>query len=181
MGAEEDLVAAIVAKREGKPAPKKPRKKAAKKPPAKVGRPRKYTEAMLDEVLLSAAKGATWTAIGEACGIAAWTAQQWCDEESPVYHAEFHVAVTRAKHAADDVALTSLYSRVTGYEYEEECATPFGARTLKKRLHPDVGADKSWLANRIGWRGERTAHEVSGPDGSALTLVAIVSEAAEAE
>jgi len=161
MGAEEDMVAAIVAKREGKP---KPRKKAAKKPPAKIGRPRKYTEAMLDEVLLSAAKGATWTAIGEACGIDDATAQDWCNPDHPTYCAAFHGAVTRAKNKADDVALSSLYGRATGYEYEEETATNSGrVVSVKKRMHSETAASKSWLANRIGWRGETSRVEADDP------------------
>ena len=75
-----------------------------------------------------------------------------------------------------------LFHSGIGFDFEEEAICPgVGVVKLTKRKHGDVGANKSWLANRIGWRGERTAHEVSGPDGSALTLVAIVSEAAEAE
>ena len=166
MDANEQAVAAIVAARQGKTAKRGSAKKpqVAPRPKAKVGRPRKYTPAMLDEVLLSASKGATWSAIGEACGIMPSTAQDWCNLESPRFNEAFSVAVTRAKSAASDAVLTSLFSRANGYDYQEEVATPSGRVVrLTKRLHPETAAAKSWLANTIGWRGETQRVESEDP------------------
>lgn len=169
MDANEALVAEIVAAREGK-SKRKTREAGAIslqvapiKAPAKIGRPRKYVPAMLDEVLLSAADGATWDAIGEACCIDPRTAQDWCDPEGSTYNPDFHRAVTRAKDRADNLVLSALYSRATGYDYKEETATPSGVRDLKKKLHPETAAAKSWLANRIGWRGETQRVEADDP------------------
>ena len=122
--------------------------------PNKGGRPRKYNPAMLDEVLLSAAKGATWEAIGEACGIDPMTAKDWCDKTSPRYSEAFSIAVTRARNKADDVMLTSLYTSGIGYTYEEQALDRNGRVQTLTQYKRDPGSAKSWLANRIGWSGE---------------------------
>ena len=163
MDANEKYVEAIVAKRAGV----KPSAKSSQVAPNKVaskrdtkakhagGRPRKYEPAMLEEVLLSAADGATWDAIGDACGVDPRTAQEWCEDGTPTYNAEFHRAVKRAKDKADNLTLSSLFHRANGYEYTEQVATPSGRIVeLRKPLHPDPGSAKSWLANRISWSGE---------------------------
>lgn len=175
MTTPEDRVAEIVAQRAGKPKPRKSRAKTTPKTTPKTdaadkpkkhagGRPRKYVPAMLDEVLLSAVDGATWDAIGDACAIDPRTAEDWCNPEHPCYSAEFDRAVTRAKNKADNSMLTSLFHRGNGYDYSEEVATPSGRIvTVKRKLHSDVGAAKSWLANRIGWRGETQRVESDDP------------------
>ena len=129
MDANERLVAKIVAERDGKkPRAKKvvPKEAPAEKP--KIGRPRKYDPAMLDEVLLSAIDGATWDAIGDACGIDPYTARDWCDPDSPTYEPAFHHAVKRANDKANNMTFTSLFHRANGYHYKEEVATPSGRK-----------------------------------------------------
>ena len=129
-----------------------------------AGRPRKYVPAMLDEVLLSAAEGATWDAIGSACKISPKTAQDWCNTEHVAYNPVFHGAVTRAKDKADNMVLTSLFQSANGYDYTEQVAIPgVGVEEVRKRRHSDTPAAKSWLANRIGWRGETSRVEADDP------------------
>lgn len=158
------MVARIAAK--GKPAKRsgKPVKRAnTDSKPNPVGRPRAYDPAMLDEVLLSAASGATWDAIAEACGISVSAAKDWCDPESPTFNAQFLSAVTRAKDKADNLMLSSLYTSGVGYEYTEEELDKAGRIRTLKRYKRDTGAAKSWLANRIGWRGETQRVEADDP------------------
>ena len=137
---------------------------------------------MLQAVLLSAADGATWEAIAEACGIAPSTARDWCDEHSLRFNEPFAQAVARARDKADDLVLTSLFRTGTGYEYTEDAVAPgIGVVTVTKRKHGEVAAQKSWLANRIGWKSERNAVEISGASGAEITLVSIISEIADAD
>ena len=119
------------------------------------GRPTVYDPAMLEAVLLSAAEGATWEAIAKACGIDRTTAIDWCDAESPRFNPEYSDSVKRARDAANEAMLTSLYKSGIGYGYKEDAVAPgIGVVKVEKVKHGDVGAMKSWLANRIGWTGE---------------------------
>lgn len=171
MDANEKLVAEMVAKRgKGKGGIRKSKSSPAdsgtsiqnatdseqgdiQKEPAKIGRPSVYDPDMCNLVLLSATKGATWPAIAEACGIDQMTAIDWCDPESPRFHEPFSIAVTRAKHAADELVVGSLFASAIGHEYEEDAMTPTGRVVrVQKHARSEVGAQKLWLINRR--RGE---------------------------
>jgi hypothetical protein len=126
------------------------------------GRPTEYRPEMLDKVLLSAADGATWQAIGEACEIDPRTAERWCDANDPCYNEQFCRTVTRAKAKADEAVLSSHYHTALGYDYTEDVAVPgLGLLKATKHKHGDTAAQKSWLANRVGWVGDRSASEVT--------------------
>jgi hypothetical protein len=126
------------------------------------GRPSEYRPEMLDKVLLSAVDGATWQAIGEACDIDPRTAERWCDADETCYNEEFRRAVTRAKAKADEAVLTSHFHTAIGFDYTEDVAVPgLGLLKATKRKHGETAAQKSWLANRIGWVGEKSTSEVT--------------------
>jgi hypothetical protein len=58
--------------------------------------------------------------------------------------------------------LTSHYHSGRGYDFTEEALTPSGKVVeVKRRKHGEVPAQKSWLANRLGWVGDRSASEVN--------------------
>ena len=129
-----------------------------------MARPRKYTPAMLDKVLLSAADGATWDAIARNCGIDVATAKRWSTEGEATFEPAFCAAVTLAKDAADNAMLASLFHLGIGYDFKEQVVVPGkGLRTATKRKHGETAAAKSWLANRIGWRGETQRVETEDP------------------
>lgn len=85
-------------------------------------------------------------------------------------HPEFSEAIHRGRTVADAEVAASLYQRAVGYEYQKAQAfvDRFGEEHVvvyTEKLHPDVGAAKSWLANRQRGRWterQEVAHDVTG-------------------
>ncbi len=138
---------------------------------AKPGRPSVYDEKKhCEAALLSCAEGATWPAIAKQCGVAVDTVMDWSNPKSPRYRAAFSEAVTRAKQAADEIVVGSLFQRACGAVVTIEESGPNGTRSVERREAPDTRACEVWLFNRM--RGEWCSVqkiEVTGADGGPIT------------
>jgi hypothetical protein len=109
-----------------------------------VGRPTKYSEALLPVVSALVLRGLTDVEIAQVAGIGEKTLYQW-----KLAHPEFKQALERSKEVANEKVEQSLIMRALGFEREVEKVS--GGRVLKftEYFPPDLSAIRLWLRNRM--------------------------------
>lgn len=88
----------------------------------------------------------------------------------------FNEALNEGRLAVDAEVTYALYRNATGFEYEEETATPKGGIvTLKKQARPETNAQKYWLENRRPdlWRSASTTRHTGKDDAHSVDGVPI--------
>jgi len=130
----------------------------AQTPPARAGRPSKYTPDMDETARLHAATGKNDEAIARELGISMTTLRNWRTE-----HVSLHEAIQNGRdYWAVTVSEESLLKRVQGYEYEEITVeeSDRGERTIRHTRHmpPDTKAAQFLLTNRAPERWSNKEH-----------------------
>ena len=170
--AAQQAVAAIVAKREGKPKAALPEPESVDaqviddEPKHAGGRPSDYRDEMCALVMLSVPDGATWDAIANVCDCGTTTAKRWAKE-----HDEFQSAINEARAICDDRVERSLFRKATGYTITTQVYDKRSGRIreLELSVPADTAACIFFLKNRRPqmWRDK---HDVAmtGADGGPI-------------
>lgn len=151
-----------------------------------AGRPTKYKAAVHVPAVLSQEcieDGATWTAIGKACGVSMHTVRNWAEA-----HTEFLAAVKAAKYMVDDEVEHAFKHNAVGGAVKSVTKDMYG-REVTTFYPPDTTAGIFWLCNRrpkgydpddpnAGWQHvQRVEH--TGADGGPITLAQLMEDAAK--
>lgn len=124
-----------------------------KEPPGKVGRPTKFTSAMLKQARFLAEKGCTDVEMASFFGVSESTLNLW-----KIKHRDFSESLKEGKDYADSAVKRALYERATGYSHPDTHISNFQGVTtetpLIKHYPPDTTACIFWLKNRrpTEWR-----------------------------
>ena len=142
-----------------KPAKKKTVKKPIKpKPPEKHagGRPSKFNNIKLSEVVFATAKGYTDKQLAKIFGVTEQTINNW-----KISYPEFFESIKEGKLLADIKVEASLYQRACGYSHPEIHISNYKGRIKRteiiKHYPPDTAAAFIWLKNRKpqDWRDKK--------------------------
>lgn len=142
---------------------------------AKVGRPTKYSEEMVEKAKKLSLIGATDLEIADILGINPLTLYRWRNT-----HPEFCKALKTGKDEADERVKRRLYDRALGYTTTEQnivkIRDEFGHEkieivTIEKHYPPDPTSLIFWLKNRQPneWRDKQSTEHL-GADGKPVDL-----------
>lgn len=147
---------------------------AAKKEPAKVGRPTKFTPEILAQAEKLAKLGLTDVEMADVFGVTERTFNTWKSA-----HPEFLQSLKRGKALADANVAESLYHRALGYSHPAvKIMTAGGAIEqvpYTEHYPPDTAAAIFWLKNRQPKKWRDKPEE----GGNAAELSATLSELIE--
>lgn len=139
-------------------------------PQAKEGRPTDYRDEFCEQAVKLCKIGATDQELADFFEVNVSTIHRW-----KISHPEFCDALKTGKAAADERVERSLFAKATGFEHDavkifNDEGIPLVV-PYREKVAPDTTACIFWLKNRRPqeWR-DRTQQEVSGPDGSPLTV-----------
>lgn len=112
-----------------------------------MGRPSKFSEALLEKIKSLYETGATDAQVARSIGVSKRTIENWKGR-----HPEFLHSIKESKEIADDLVEASLFSRAVGYSFLTEKIFCYHgqivrAKTIKHHI-PDVTAQIFWLKNR---------------------------------
>lgn len=112
-----------------------------------MGRPRKFTPEIIEQVEKLARLGLTDEEMADVLSIAASTLYEWKKSEP-----EFSEAIKRGKAIADANVADRLYQRAMGFEHDSEEIKVVDGRVervaIRKIYPPDSVAAIFWLTNR---------------------------------
>lgn len=138
---------------------------------AELGRPSDYRPEFCQQVRKLVSKGATPTQVADFFDVSTRTIYRWRNE-----YEEFRQAFDATREEADQIVVSALFQRATGYEVDAVkifCDKDGNVTEVPYReiVPPDVNAAKFWLTNRSPeqWR-DKTDHEMYGPNGGAIPV-----------
>lgn len=140
-----------------------------------MARPEKWEDRFVAIAAAVCRLGATDEDLAGILGVSVRTVNYWKSSRP-----DFQAALKVGKEEADDRVQRALYHRAVGYEQDAvKIFMPAGAvepvyAPYKERIAPDTTAAIFWLKNRrpTEWR-DRSAVELSGPDGGAIQTTSI--------
>lgn len=111
------------------------------------GRPTKFNNALNIKVAALYGSGKTDKEVAEAIGVSVRTISYW-----KACHSDFLQALKEGKDVADEMVVSSLFRRATGYSHPEEKIFLYEGQVVRaktmKHYPPDVTAAIFWLKNR---------------------------------
>lgn len=149
---------------------------AAKKEPAKVGRPTKFTPEILEQAEKLAKLGLTDVEMADVFGVTERTFNTWKSA-----HPEFLQSLKKGKALADANVAESLYHRALGYSHPAiKIMTAGGAIEqvpYTEYFPPDTAAAIFWLKNRQPkkWRDKQDAADHDGDTAPESVTVEVVN------
>lgn len=133
---------------------------------AERGRPSDYNPEFCKKVRKAISKGSTVSQVADLLNVDASTIYRWRNE-----HEEFREAFDASKEEADQIVVSALFQRATGFEVTAVkifCDKDGNVTEVPYReiVPPDVGAAKFWLTNRQkdAWK-ERGSLALTNPEG----------------
>lgn len=112
-----------------------------------MGRPTKFNISLSAKIAALYGAGKTDKQVADAIGVAVRTLQYWKASQPEFLH-----SLKEGKDVADELVVSSLFRRATGYTHPEEKIFQFEGRVVRaktsKHYPPDVTAAIYWLKNR---------------------------------
>lgn len=158
-------------------ATKKKVKPAAKKAPAKMGRPSQFKPEYSEQAYKLCLLGATDAKLANFFSVSEQTINAW-----KLAHANFLESITRGKEMADAEIAESLFHRAKGYSHPEVHVSNYQGEViltpLTKHYPPDTPAASLWLRNRQPkvWRDKVEIEHGGIEGGSPIPVHAMSTE-----
>jgi len=144
--------------------------------PNKGGRPSKFQESYIQQVVHLCKLGATSQEIADALGVGLTTIKRWMDENE-----QFRAAVKDGKALADERVVKALFSRAIGCHIQDSDIRVIEGQIvitpLEKHFPPDTAACMAWLHNRRPdeWKPRKAAD----PDGEDDSITSALNKIVE--